>query len=443
MNRARLLAFLLFLLCIPAAYLAFLLLRSAGTQLQVEPSVKVIGKNTPVRLTVSNPHGVRMLRAALVQDGKTFPIFEETNPSIRWKAFPAAVAARTVALEAGASKAPGVHDGKAQLVVTAVSNDLRGRTDVITTDVEVNTQPPSVSADDTLRYFTVGGTGLVVFTAGGYWTEAGVRVGKAVFKSYPLPGSSSPNRRASFFALPYDMADGDVPIVFVRNPAGAEATARFRHELKRKKFRHREITISDAFLDKIFRELDPAGAGSEAVQRFKRINGQMRQANAATLVDLAGKSVDKMLWKGAFLQLANSAVEAQFCDYRSYKYHGKDIDEQVHLGFDLATTANAPVTASNDGVVVYSAPLGIYGNAIVIDHGFGLQSLYAHLSQAAVRVNDTVRKSQEIGKTGSTGLAGGDHLHFTILVGGVPVTPVEWWDSHWLQDRVDAQLAVK
>src|SRR5262249_25647684 len=110
------------------------------------------------------------------------------------------------------------------------------------------------------------------------------------------------------------------------------------------------------------------------------------------------------------------------------------------LGFDLATTANAPVTASNDGVVIYAAPLGIYGNAIVLDHGMGLQSLYAHLSLLAVKPGDSVKKGQQIGKSGMTGLAGGDHLHFTTLLGGVPVNPVEWWDPHWIQDRIDAQL---
>ena len=52
-----------------------------------------------------------------------------------------------------------------------------------------------------------------------------------------------------------------------------------------------------------------------------------------------------------------------------------------------------------------------------------------------------MKKDQEVGRTGSTGLAGGDHLHFTMLVQGVPVNPVEWWDAHWLQDRVFRKIS--
>jgi murein DD-endopeptidase MepM/ murein hydrolase activator NlpD len=162
----------------------------------------------------------------------------------------------------------------------------------------------------------------------------------------------------------------------------------------------------------------------------------MRQLNNQQLSDLRLKTADKMLWSGPFHQLANSSVEAQYCDYRTYFYQGQAIDEQVHMGFDLATTAHAPVTASNDGQVVFAGKLGIYGNAVVIDHGLALQSLYAHLSEITAKVGDNVKKGQQLGRSGATGLAGGDHLHFTMLLEGVPVNPVEWWDSHWLQDRV-------
>lgn len=443
MNRGRILTFLLVLISFPLLYLGALLVSSTGSQMQVSPQPSVVGLNTPLRLTVANPHGLRALRAALEQGGKQYPLLEKTEPAHWWRLFPPALPPSTADFEAGAKRAPGLKDGKAQLIVEAVSNDLRGRTDSLRLDVEINTQPPAVSVDDTQRYFTVGGSGLVVFTAAGYWTEAGVRVGRVAFPSYPLPGGGSPNRRACFFPLPYDMGEDDALVVYVRNPTGAEAVSRFRHELKRKRFRHREITVSETFLNKVIQELDTGGAGTDPVRRFVKVNSQMRAANAATLTQLGAKSASRILWNGAFVQLSGSAVEAQFCDYRTYKYQGKRIDEQVHLGFDLATTAHAPVTASNDGVVVYAAPLGIYGNAIVIDHGMGLQSLYAHLSEFGVKVGDAVKKGQGIGRTGSTGMAGGDHLHFTILVGGAPVNPVEWWDPHWIQDRVDAQLAAK
>jgi murein DD-endopeptidase MepM/ murein hydrolase activator NlpD len=95
-----------------------------------------------------------------------------------------------------------------------------------------------------------------------------------------------------------------------------------------------------------------------------------------------------------------------------------------------------PILAAQRGVVVHAAYLGIYGNCVIIDHGLGVQTLYGHMSSLGVKVGDKVEKGQEIGRSGMTGLAAGDHLHFTVLVDGTPVNPVEWWDMKWMKDRV-------
>jgi murein DD-endopeptidase MepM/ murein hydrolase activator NlpD len=112
----------------------------------------------------------------------------------------------------------------------------------------------------------------------------------------------------------------------------------------------------------------------------------------------------------------------------------------VHLGFDLSVTQHVAVAAANDGQVVYAADLGIYGNCVVLDHGYGLQSIYGHLSEIGVKPGDMVKKGQALGRSGSTGLAGGDHLHYSMQVDGVQVNPVEWWDDHWIHDRIRSKL---
>jgi murein DD-endopeptidase MepM/ murein hydrolase activator NlpD len=138
--------------------------------------------------------------------------------------------------------------------------------------------------------------------------------------------------------------------------------------------------------------------------------------------------------------MGNSQVEANFADYRTYMYRGQEVDRQVHLGFDLASTAASPLVASNSGKVVHAGWLGIYGNCVIIDHGMGVASLYGHLSSIEVKAGDGVKRGQQIGRSGMTGLAGGDHLHFTMLVHGRAVNPVEWWDPHWIADRIDRKL---
>jgi murein DD-endopeptidase MepM/ murein hydrolase activator NlpD len=134
--------------------------------------------------------------------------------------------------------------------------------------------------------------------------------------------------------------------------------------------------------------------------------------------------------------LSNSKVEAAFADRRTYVYKGERVDQQDHVGFDLSVVQQTPIQASNDGKVIVADYFGIYGNAVIIDHGAGLLSLYGHMTSIDVKPGQMVKKGDVIGKSGSTGLAAGDHLHFGLFLQGVPVNPTEWWDGKWIQDHV-------
>src|SRR4029079_707170 len=124
----------------------------------------------------------------------------------------------------------------------------------------------------------------------------------------------------------------------------------------------------------------------------------------------------------------------------TYKHDGKLIDTQTDLGFDLASLRLSPVIADNDGKVVYADNIGIYGNVVILDYGLGLFSLYAHLSSIGAAVGQAVKRGDTIGRTGETGLAAGDHLHFSMMVDGIHVDPVEWWDPKWGADHVTDKL---
>jgi murein DD-endopeptidase MepM/ murein hydrolase activator NlpD len=165
--------------------------------------------------------------------------------------------------------------------------------------------------------------------------------------------------------------------------------------------------------------------------------------NADRIASMTAATSPSRLWNGPFVQLGNSQVEAGFADDRTYVFEGRDVDRQTHLGYDLAVTSAIPILAANAGKVLHADWLGIYGNCVVVDHGMGIASLYGHLSSIDVRLGDSVQKGQVLGRSGMTGLAGGDHLHFTMLVHGRPVNPVEWWDSHWIADRIERKLSVR
>ncbi len=342
-----------------------------------------------------------------------------------------------VTFPVGRKLTPALKDGTAKLMIEAESNDLRAAAATREIEFEIISAPPKLAADEFQHYMNQGGCELAVATISGYWTEAGVRVGPYYsFRTFPMPGSKT--ERFSLFAFPWDAPAKTDPIFFARNP-GAETTARFWHKVFPKKFRARDLIIDDAFLEKVVNQIDPGGSG-DLLARFLKINGELRRKNNQTLADLRLKTADHFLWTKPFTQLANSKVESQFADRRSYIYKGKKVDEQVHLGFDLSVTKHVAVAAANDGQVVYASDLGIYGNCVVVDHGYGLQSIYGHLSAIEVKPGDAVKQGQTLGRSGSTGLAGGDHLHYSMQLDGVQVNPVEWWDAHWIKDRIRSKL---
>jgi len=401
--------------------------------------VKTIGVGTPVSVQLANPHGVRHVKAVLEQGANHDVLFEQTMPSTRffWCRHEAP---RTVSFEAGKNKSPSLKEGKAQIAVSVVSNDFLGRTSTATAEVNVVLQPPRVSADDAQHYINQGGMELVVITPGGSWNEAGVKVGKDTFRSFPLPGGS-PDQRFSMFAYAWDLPPDVVPMVYARNLAGTEVTTRFWFKVFPKRFRVRDFELTDSLMDKLVNSVDPAGQiaqGPDLLARFLYINGELRRKNNQQLADSRLKTEEKILWNGPFLHYGKE--EADFADVRNYLYHGKKVDQQVHLGFDLSDVLTAPVNAANDGRVAWAGDLGIYGNCIVVDHGYALQSIYGHLRQIDVKVGDLVKKGQKMGVAGETGLAGGVHVHFSMQIDGVQVNPREWWDEHWIHDRILSKL---
>ena len=410
---------------------------STHSTLAFDPQPVSIGMATPITVRIANPHGIRHAVAWIEQDGTISPLTEENQPAKHFVFRRVPASPQSVAFNAGKEQAPTLKEGKARIVFEAKSNDFRGATDRTSTDVTVILRPPSVVSDDFQHYINQGGSELAILTPSGSWTEAGVRVGDHDFRSFPFPGD--PARRFALFAYSWNTPTDTEPTVYAKNAAGTEALAHFWFKVFPKKFRMRDLEIDDQFLEKVVNDIDPGGSG-DLLTRFLKINREMRRENDKTLSDLRFKTAEKFLWNQSFLQLANSKVESAFADVRSYIYKGKKIDQQTHLGFDLSTTLHHPVVAANSGRVVWAQRLGIYGNCLVIDHGYGLQSIYGHLSEFEVKEGDIVTLGQEIGRSGSTGLAGGDHLHFSMQVDGVQVNPIEWWDEHWIKDHMRKRL---
>ena len=315
----------------------------------------------------------------------------------------------------------------------------RGDRVVASTPVTVDLTPPKLDVLGATRYVSPGGVQVVAFRVSDA-ERTDVTVGARTFPSFAY-GPPDKGARVALVALPYDYAAGTPIAVSARDEAGNVATRGVPGELKPRRFPHDTIKVSEAFLQAKVPELLPQRPPSQSLlDAFLIINRDQRKQAEMTKREIGAKTADTPLWEGPFVQPRNTKVFSNFAETRTYVYDGREIDTQVHYGYDLASTKQSPVPAANAGVVAFAAPLTIYGNAVILDHGLGLQTLYAHLSSIDVKVGDKVTKGQELGRTGATGLAIGDHLHFEVLVSGVSVTPLEWWDAKWIRDRVNRPL---
>lgn len=315
----------------------------------------------------------------------------------------------------------------------------RGNSAKFVRDMQYDSKPPAVSVLSGQHHVNQGGTGFLVYTSDEPLSMSGVQIGTHFFPGHQDQASG---KYFCFFAIPYNMDLKTInPILQAKDTADNEANTSFTLRPIPKQFKHDSIGLSDNFLQSKmsqFTDLYPNLA--QPLDIFIKVNSELRNNNVARLLEIAQDTVNQKLWDGPFVRLPNSAPMAGFGDNRTYIYQNKAVDNQTHMGVDLASLINSPIPAGNSGRIVFAEFMGIYGKLVIIDHGFGVHSLYSHLSEISVHKGDMVKRGQIIGKTGTTGMAGGDHLHFGMMINGLQVQPIEWWDPHWIKDNITSKL---
>ncbi|HEV8675445.1 MAG TPA: M23 family metallopeptidase [Methylomirabilota bacterium] len=405
----------------------------------LDPPLTALGhpKRT-VTLRLRAPAGaLRSVEARVVQDGNARTVLTEEFPTGAPRE-----ADRPLTLDAAAL---GLKEGPAELVVFARDALWRPRPDPgprLTHRFTVDLTPPTLELRSATGYIKHAGAGVAIYRVGGA-VRSGVQAGRAFF-----PGTAGltqdPAVHVAFFAIPYGDAPTP-PTLVAEDEAGNQRVIGIPVTFLPTRFPKDTIKLTEAFLQRKVPELAPqtpgSAAGDQLLQAFLKVNRQGRQAAEAKIREVTRSgSAPKPLWQGVFRQQPNTKVFANFPEERTYSYDGRAVDTQWHLGIDLASNKQSPVEAANTGRVVFTGPNGIYGNMVVLDHGLGLYTLYAHMSEIAAKVGQTVGKGEPLGRSGETGLAGGDHLHFAVLIHGVYATPLEWWDEHWIRDRIAKPL---
>jgi len=417
-------ALTILLLVVVVAVGGFFLLRDSQIpNLILSPASGPISTKRPPILTLEDDGaGLKTVLVTITQGDKTVELLRSE--------FPRGTTSQLIDLSLKDIK---LNNGPLSIQVTATDQAL------LTNSIDQNfvfdydSRPPVVSVLSRAHNLNQGGAGLVLYKISEEVEHSGVQVGEDFFPGF----LQDEGFYACLFTFPFNMTQTDfLPRIIAVDTAGNERKQGFYYHSNARPATHDNIPLSQQFLDSKmpeFQDLYPDA--DNMLDIFLRVNRELRVQNRAKLKELGTQTASKPAWQGAFLRLPNAANRAGFNEKRAYIYGGNKVDHQTHLGIDLASLANSPIPAANNGKVIFADNLGIYGNCVIIDHGLGLQSLYAHLSTINANVGDQVDKGTIIGRTGSTGMAGGDHLHYGVTIGGIPVNPLEWWDPSWIKNN--------
>ena len=400
-----------------------------------KPTIKLVSDSRYITQKLSfrvedRKSGVAEIKLEIVQEGRALSLLSEK------------FAKGTPAVEKSVPMLPlpkGLKDGDAQIRITAWDHSWNHGNQVsFEKPVVIDTKPPQLNVLGAQHYVNLGGAGLVTYTASKELAKSGVQVGDPFF-----PGVSiGKDRYLAYFALPHDSQRDVSFAVTGEDHPGNRVNISFRPILKAKAFKKDQIQISDGFLKNVipyFTERDANLKGSP-VEIFLHLNRKQREIDHQQVKKICQENTPQPLWSGTFLRFPNAKPMASFAQDRTYFYNGKEIDRQTHLGVDLASLGQSPVPAANTGRVAFAGPLGIYGNTVVIDHGCGLFSMYSHLSRIEAEAKKEVKRGDILGRSGTTGMAGGDHLHYAMMIHGVFINPIEWWDEHWIQDNLELKM---
>ncbi|MFZ5427130.1 MAG: M23 family metallopeptidase [Thermodesulfobacteriota bacterium] len=404
----------------------------AAPEAAVTPDRATTGSKRDFTLTAKDPaSGIKSVKVSVLQAQKETTILQKTYEP----------APREVTEVFNLDQA-GLREGQFDLITVVTDKSIfnfgAGNTTRATKTMTLDNRPPVLSVLSLAHNIKQGGACGVVYQINKDVERSGVMVGDYFFPGYKLPSGNY----ACLFVFPWNMdPKAFQPRLYAEDSAGNQRSITFRYQAKPTKFKHDSIGVGDEFLQSKMPQFETMYPDlKDPAQIYVKVNRDLRKENVAKLHEFARKTDQNMLWEGAFLRLPNAAPRAAFGDGRTYMYKGQKIDEQTHLGVDLASLENAQVPASNSGRVIFAGFFGIYGNAVIIDHGWGLQTIYSHLSQITAKEGDMVKKGDIIGNTGATGLAAGDHLHFGVIVHGIEVQPIEWWDSHWIKDNITGKF---
>ena len=339
-------------------------------------------------------------------------------------------------------------EGKLKVSIRAFDRGFWNNRSEVQRSFKVDFQTPQLSPLSTQHNVRRGGAQLLFYRVSDAWLLAsGVMVGERKFLGFPAklvdPEFTDPTIQAVIFAI-----DANLPLeglalkLFAEDGAGNAKERGFNYRLLARRLGSDNQNVSAKTLARIRALAQSAGLSSSKPKELMQfVLSDMREKDKLRLNErLNAFSPSARSGKGHFYR-NSGGLAAGFADTVSYFYGEQYLGKFLRYGYEINIPANdRRVLAAQDGEVIIAEDLGFYGTTVVVDHGLGLSTLYGHLGKIAVKTGDRVTREQVIGEIGSTGFAFGSDLWFQVLVQGVPVSPVEWWDRRWVNAHIDEKI---
>ena len=335
------------------------------------------------------------------------------------------------------------------LKLTIVATDksfwqfFRGNKQVKKAIVTIDKKRPELTLINNSYSITKGGSGVAIFRVKDKSLKSLYIETSFGKKFYPNPFYKK-DYYISLFAWPIFQKNFRAWVVAV-DKAGNKTKQYIPLYIKDRNYKVSFIKAKDSFIDgKISTLAEDRPEKTKDMNRLQKLNfvNATYRVENEDLIRKVTTPVDNSKITNfnikRFYPLKNGAVVGTYGDHRYYYYQTKDnvISESYHMGVDFASVKHGKIKTSNKALVVFAEYNGIYGNNLILYHGLGLYSLYGHCSGFLVQKGDIVKAGTVVAKTGKTGLALGDHLHFGLMVQGVMVRPAEWMDQRWIKTHI-------
>lgn len=437
---------LVFALCVIIAFIPYLKKDKKPPALYHFSLPSNINRDTPLCLSLYSEDGIDPTDIEIVAvQGNTR---EKLEPLVT---LPENGDMKLTSLQLTLSDSSKLTDGEIELEIKARSTGYRQRFGGLFTPFwtinrikfSADITPPEISCNLTPKTVTQGGSALVLL----HILHSNKALRSTLVEAaghYCTVLELAPGHYAALIAFQTVLPPDDYKLkITASDTAGNTSITEGLAEVEEFSFRDDPIRLNDKFFQSKYQEFkEISGKDGDPVELFLFMNREVRASSYDFIRKLCmtDRQPEK-LWGGAFLEMPNATRRSEFSDRRDYLHNGEVIDRQVHLGLDYTSITKDHIPAANDGVVIYAGLIGIHGQAVLIDHGLGLFSLYSHLSSIDVRHGQTVKRGEIIGRTGASGMAVGDHLHFEVLVNGVSVNPDQWFDAEWVRINIEEPLA--